>query len=209
LKTPHHDAEIAKRLISAYQGVESFVDYSNHFQLLIAVILTAQTTDAQVNRITPELFRQFPDAESLGAAPLSVLEGLVHSTGFFRMKAKNIKACASALIENFNSQIPKTIDELVTLPGVGRKTANVVVGHAFGQPSVAVDTHFGRVAYRLGLTNQKDPVKVEREIKSRISPDLQSDVSFSANAHGRAVCHARKPQCQGCFLDDLCPKMGL
>lgn len=204
-----NDVEIARRLIAAYGEVESFVDYFNNFQLLIAVILTAQTTDAQVNKITPELFRQFPDAESLSAAPISVLEELVHSTGFFRMKAKNIKACAVSLVEHFDSDIPETIEELVTLPGVGRKTANVVVGHAFGQPSVAVDTHFGRVAYRLGLTSQKDPVKVESEIKSRIAPDSQSALSLCTNAHGRAICHARKPQCEECFLYDLCLRAGL
>jgi endonuclease-3 len=176
--------EITHRLKKHYPSLKPFINYSNHFELIIAVILTAQ-------------------------AALEELENIIRPTGFFRVKAKSIKACAAMLQEDYNGEIPRSIEELIKLPGVGRKTANVVVGHAFDQPAIAVDTHFGRVAYRLGLTTYKDPVKVEKQVKRHIPPADQMPISQAANAHGRLICHARNPKCGECFLQDICPRRGL
>lgn len=188
-----------------YSGIKPFLDYKNHFELLIGVILTAQTTDAQVNRITPELFRRFPNAVSLAEAPLEELEEIIRSTGFFRVKAKNIRECARVLLEKYQGHIPESIEELIQLPGVGRKSANVVIGHAFDKPAIAVDTHFSRVAGRLGLCKSKSPAGIEKEVKALIPPAKQMLVSQSLNAHGREICKARNPRCEECFLKSGCP----
>jgi len=204
------DIEILyQRLSKRYSGLKSFINYSNHFELTIAVILTAQTTDAQVNKITPELFKKYPDAASLAAADIGDLEEIIRSTGFFKVKAKNIRNCAAMIHRDFHDSIPDKIEELIKLPGVGRKSANVIVGHAYDQPAVAVDTHFGRVAFRLGLTTFKDPVRVEKQVKKYVPPQWQMTISQAVNAHGRQVCHARKPRCESCFLADICAKRGV
>jgi len=192
-----------------YSDLAPFLDYRNHFELLIGVILTAQTTDAQVNKITPELFRRFPDAESLADAALEDLEEIIRSTGFFRVKARNIRECARQLVEKYQGEIPESIEELIQLPGVGRKSANVVVGHAFNQPAIAVDTHFSRVARRLGLCSSKTPGGIEKEIKALIPPADQMLVSQGLNAHGRRICKARDPHCDACFLKERCPSASL
>lgn len=196
--------ELIKTIKEHYSNIAPFLDYNNHFELLTGVILTAQTTDAQVNKITPELFRRFPDAASLAEAPLEDLEEIIRSTGFFRVKAKNIKDCARLLVKKYQGHIPESIEELVQLPGVGRKSANVVVGHAFNQPAVAVDTHFSRVATRLGLCHSKSPEAIEKEIKALIPPSEQMLVSQGLNAHGRRICKARLPLCKECFLQSRC-----
>lgn len=201
--------EITNALIKEYPDLKPFLDYRNSFELTIGVILTAQTTDAQVNKILPVLFQRFPNASALAMADLPELEEIIRSTGFFRMKAKNIKGCAAMLLEKFDGEIPERINDLVKLPGVGRKSANVIVGHAFDQPAIAVDTHFGRVSYRLGITTEKDPKKVEEQVKKRIPRKYHFGLSQSANYHGRVVCSARNPDCSNCFLLPLCPRKGL
>ena len=173
--------------------------------MLIAVILSAQCTDARVNLTTPALFAAFPTPQALAAAPLRLLERLIRSCGFFRMKAKNIKAASRAIVERFGGRVPRTMDELLTLPGVGRKTANVILATAYGQGAIAVDTHVLRVANRLGLAHAKTPEKVEQQLQRVVPQSQWSHVSHWLIFHGRQVCHARKPACASCVVVDLCP----
>ncbi len=189
----------------SYGTVTGFLSYASPFQLLIAVILSAQTTDDQVNRCTPELFRLYPDVRRLARAPLEDLEGLVHATGFFRTKAKNIKAAALYLMEHHEGRVPDTMDELVLIPGVGRKSAGVVLHQVFQKPAIIVDTHFGRVCRRLGFSNHEDPVRLEHEVASLFLASDWGDISMLLNLHGRRVCMARNPRCMDCFLQDQCP----
>ncbi len=198
--------EILQRLDSEYPVKESMLSYSNAFELSVAVALSAQTTDAAVNSVTPELFRRWPSAELLAAADTEELEAVIHRLGFFRQKARNLKAAASRISEEFNGNVPREIKDLVSLPGIGRKSANVIRAHIWDLPGIIVDTHFGRVCRRLGLTDQKDPVKVEREIEQIIPVEKWTDFSMTANYHGRKYCKARKPECNKCPLEDLCPK---
>jgi endonuclease III len=196
---------VHERLKEAIRDTRPLIVYDGPFQLLIAVILSAQTTDEQVNRVTPTLFARYPDAASLARASIDELEAIVHATGFYRTKAKHIRLAAAALVERFGGAVPQTVDELVTLPGVGRKSANVVVGACFGKPAVIVDTHFKRVTKRLGFTASDDPARVERDLVA-ITPDaIRYSFSMLVNRHGRTVCTARNPQCVGCVLADLCP----
>lgn len=200
---------IFTKICEHYTNLESMVNYNNGYQLLIAVILTAQTTDAQVNKITPELFAKYPNPKSLSNGAIENIELIIKSTGLYKNKAKNIKGCATKLISDFNEIIPEEIDELITLPGVGRKSANVIVGHLYNKPSIAVDTHFGRVSYRLGLTSSKDPKKVELELKKIVPENIQIRISQGINQHGRIVCKSRNPDCENCFLKHECAKQGL
>ena len=195
---------IADTLDSHYPPEIQFLHFKNSFELLIAVILSAQTTDEQVMRVVPALFDKFPTPEKMAKADIPVLEKLIHATGFFHAKAKNIKATSQKLLELYAGVVPSTIEELIKLPGVGRKTANVVVGTLFDKPAVIVDTHFKRVTYRLGLTRNTEPDKVEADIRKLLPPEKQYRFSMTANLHGRECCHARKPECDACLLKDLC-----
>lgn len=195
---------IADTLDSHYPPEIQFLHFRNSFELLIAVILSAQTTDEQVMRVVPALFDKFPTPEKMAKADIPVLEKLIHATGFFHAKAKNIKATSQKLLDMYGGVVPDTIEELVKLPGVGRKTANVVVGTLFDKPAVIVDTHFKRVTYRLGLTKNTEPDKVEADIRKLLPPEKQYRFSMTANLHGRECCHARKPECDACLLKDLC-----
>lgn len=179
--------------------------YRTDFELLIAVILSARTTDALVNRVTPALFAKYPDAEGLAHAAVSEVEQIVKPTGFYRMKAKNIVACANKLAGDHGGRLPATMEELVALPGVGRKTAGVILAVIHRKNAIIVDTHFGRVARRLGLTSQTEASKVEREIARRVDEHLWSSLSMLLNRHGRRYCTARSPKCCECPIAELCP----
>lgn len=180
------------------------LSYTNAFELLIAVVLSAQTTDAQVNKITPALFSRYPDSHALAGARQEEVEGLIHSTGFYRSKARNIIGASKVLVEDFGGRVPQTMEELVRIPGVGRKSAGVVLHHIFDKPAIIVDTHFGRVVRRLGLTAHEDPKRVEQDIAAQLDRAYWSEFSMTANLHGRALCHARKPRCSECFLLPWC-----
>lgn len=196
--------QIADSLDAHYPPEIQFLHFRNNFELLIAVILSAQTTDEQVMRVVPALFAKFPTPEAMAKADIPVLEKLIHATGFFHAKAKNIKAASQKLLELYDGVVPNTIEELIKLPGVGRKTANVVIGTVFDKPAVIVDTHFKRVTYRLGLTKSTEPDKVEADIRKILPADKQYRFSMTANLHGRECCHARKPECGVCILSELC-----
>jgi endonuclease-3 len=204
-KIKERAAAILKILDSLYPQVKPQLFYRNPFELLVATILSAQCTDNQVNRVTPGLFKRMRRPHDFAKTPVTEIEGLVRSTGFYRNKARNIKGCCEALIERHGGQVPRTLEELVALPGVGRKTANVVLGAAFDTPGVVVDTHVGRISGRLGLTKHKDPKKIELDLMRLIPRPEWSDVSLRLIFFGRATCTARKPKCPTCPLDHLCP----
>ncbi|CAN1208994.1 endonuclease III [Tumidithrix helvetica PCC 7403] len=198
--------EILIRLKRLYPDATCTLTYESPVQLLVAVILSAQCTDERVNKVTPELFRRFPDAPALAAADIEELTELVRSTGFYRNKAKNIKATATILVEQFGGEVPRRMEEIITLPGAARKTANVVLAHAYGiNAGVTVDTHVKRLTKRLGLTKHDDPLKVERDLISLLPQEDWENWSIRLIYHGRAVCDARKPACDRCELADLCP----
>lgn len=181
-----------------------FLEFKNPYQTLISVILSAQTTDRQVASIQEPLFSLYPTPDKLANASAAEVENIIRPVGFFKVKAKNIIGSAQMLVEHFGGEVPQTIDELLRLPGVGRKSANVVMGHCFNQPAIIVDTHFGRVVYRLGLTHSKNPQKVEEEIAFLLPASKHYRFSMAANLHGREICFARKPACEKCFLATLC-----
>lgn len=197
--------EILVRLKRLYPDATCSLDYETPVQLLVATILSAQCTDERVNMVTPALFAQFPTAEALAAADREELETLVRSTGFYRNKAKNIQGACQKIVSDFGGQVPKTMEELLTLPGVARKTANVVLAHAFGiNAGVTVDTHVKRLSGRLGLTKNTDPKKIERDLMKLLPQADWENWSIRLIYHGRAVCDARKPMCDRCELADLC-----
>ena len=196
-------------LARLYPGAEMGLTHSNPLELLVATILSAQCTDKRVNLVTPALFARYKTAKDFAEADPVELEGLVKSTGFYRNKAKNIRACGRLLVERFGGEVPRTLGELAGLPGVGRKTANVVLGDAFDTPGITVDTHVGRLSRRLGWTRHRDPVKVERVLMKLLPPADWTTVSHRLILHGRAVCHARKPRCEGCALSPHCPRVGV
>lgn len=198
--------KIALRLARAYPDAHCSLDFDSPFQLLVATILSAQCTDKRVNVVTGDLFRRWPDAAALADARQADVEAVIRSTGFFRAKARNILGCCRALVERHGGEVPRTLAELVKLPGVGRKTANVVLGSAFGEAAgVVVDTHVGRIARRLGLTKHTDAVKAERDLVAVL--DRRHWIAFSHQLieHGRTICAARTPRCDSCPLADLCP----
>ena len=197
--------EIIERLEIQYPEAECSLDYVDPLQLLISTQLAAQCTDARVNLVTPALFAQYPDAKAFAEADLHALEEMIRSTGFYHNKAKNIIACCRRLCQVYNGQVPGTMEELLSLAGVGRKTANLVLGDAFGQPAVVVDTHCIRLSTRLGLTLNKEQEKIERDLRKILPPDKSNDFCHRLVLHGRAVCSARKPKCERCTLADLCP----
>ncbi len=198
--------EIFRRLEHEYPDVRCELDYNSPFQLLAATILSAQCTDKRVNTVTPTLFARYPDPESLAAANPVELEALIKPTGFFRNKTKSLIGMAHALVNRFGGQVPRSMEELVTVPGAGRKTANVVLGTAFNQPEgVVVDTHVGRVSRRLGLVRADDPVRAERELMRLFPREDWTALSHLLIFHGRRVCVARRPRCAECVLNDICP----
>lgn len=201
---------VVRQLKKDYAGAECALNYETPFQLLIATILSAQCTDVRVNIVTKELFAKYPDADSMSRAPVKTLENLVKTTGFFRNKAKNIHSASRALADDFDGEVPKDLETLVALPGVGRKTANVVLGTAYGIPSgIVVDTHVGRLTKRMGLTDKGDAVKIERELMEVVPKKEWIDFSHRLIHHGRAVCAARKPKCESCHFLKFCPQIGV
>jgi endonuclease-3 len=200
---------IYRQLTKNYPNVRCELDYNSAFQLLVATVLSAQCTDKRVNQTTPALFKKYPNPKKMAKADLKDIQRLVKSTGFFRAKAKNIKALSNKIMEEFDGDVPSNLEDLITLPGVGRKTANVVLGHAFGIPGITVDTHFGRLSRRFGWSKQSDPVKVEFEVGELIPEKEWTNLSQRMIWHGRRVCHARKPACGACPLAKLCPSYGI
>ncbi|MBQ9511654.1 MAG: endonuclease III [Lachnospiraceae bacterium] len=189
------------------EQTETYLDYGTPFQLLVATILSAQCTDARVNMVTPALFKKYPDAKRLAKADIKDVEALVHSTGFYHHKARNIIACADAIVERFHGEVPETIEELTSLPGVGRKTANVVRGNIYKQDSVVVDTHVKRISYRLGFTNETDPVKVEYDLMKVLPKENWIRYNLQIIHLGRTICTSQRPKCSRCFLADICPSV--
>jgi len=203
-------AQVVRKLKRDYPDAVCALRHDNAFQLLVATILSAQCTDARVNIVTDELFARFATPAALAAAPLTKLERVIQSTGFFRNKAKNLKAMSERLVADHGGEVPRTMEQLVELPGVGRKTANVVLGTAFGLATgVVVDTHVARISRRLGLTEATDPVKIERDLMDQLPLPEWIDYSHRLIHHGRQVCKARKPLCDACGLAQDCPRVGV
>ena len=201
-------ARVQKWLSDAYPGSAQdlcALKYRNPYELLAATILSAQCTDEMVNKVTPNLFSRYPTAADLAHAKPLELEEFVHATGFFRSKAKNLMGMANALEDRFSGEVPSGLADLVSLPGVGRKTANVVRSVVFNEPGLPVDTHVSRLSNRLGLTTETDPVKIEHELNALVPPEDRGAFSLRLILHGRAVCVARKPRCRDCGLADICP----
>jgi endonuclease-3 len=200
---------VYRQLTKSYPNVRCELDYRTPFQLLVATVLSAQCTDKRVNQTTPALFKKYPNPKKMAKADLKDIQKLVKSTGFYRAKAKNIKALSNKIMEEFEGDVPSNLDDLITLQGVGRKTANVVLGHAFGIPGITVDTHFGRLSRRFGWSKQNDPVKVEFEVGKLIAEKEWTNLSQRMIWHGRRVCHSRKPACGACPIAKLCPSYGI
>ena len=199
---------INRVLAETYPDAHCELDFTTPLELSVATILSAQTTDKGVNQVTPTLFRKYPDAAAYAAADRAELEELIHSTGFFRNKANSLIKLGTKLVDDFDGEVPHTIKELVTLPGFGRKTANVVLGNAFGIPGITVDTHFGRLVRRWKWTDETDPVKVELAVNELIPKKEWTILSHRVIWHGRRICHARKPACGACPIARLCPAYG-
>ena len=197
-------AKIRRILKSAYPDVKTQLTHKNAFELLVATILSAQCTDRQVNAVTETLFKELKSPNDFVAVSKKRLESLIHSTGFYHNKAKNIKNCVRILITDYDGIVPDTLEKLIRLPGVGRKTANVVLGAVFGKPGIVVDTHVARISQRLGLTDYKDPVKIEFDLMDVIPRNEWNDFSLWLIYLGRSVCTARKPDCENCMLNHLC-----
>lgn len=200
--------QILDRLLAAYPDPRLALEYRTPLELLVAVILSAQCTDARVNQVTRQLFRKYRQAEDYAGADPRILEEEIRPTGFYRQKAKLLIACCKKLVEDFGGDVPRSLEAMLALPGVGRKTANMVLGNAFGIPGIAVDTHVLRVANRLGLAKSDDPGEVERELMRQIPRDRWVAFTNALILHGRNVCTARKPRCEACVLRDLCPWPG-
>ena len=206
---PARVAAVLDILERTYPTATTALDFGTPLQLLIATILSAQCTDARVNLVTPVLFAKYPDAASLATAPISDLEEIVRSTGFYRNKAKSIHACTTDIVAKHGGEVPRTLEELTALHGVGRKTANVVLGNAFGIPGLVVDTHVSRLAHRLGFTREIDPVKIEFALMPIVPQAKWTRFSHWLILHGRAICFARKPACSKCPLLSHCPRIGV
>jgi endonuclease-3 len=202
-------ARIHRSLGKLYPDAVCALHYNNPLQLLVATILSAQCTDVRVNLVTPGLFARYPNAQAFADAPLPELETAVNSINFFRNKARNIQACCRAMLAEHGGEVPQTLEELVTLPGIGRKTANVILGNAFAVPGITVDTHVGRLSRRMGLTTHDDPAKVEQDLMALLPRKDWIDFSHRMILHGRQVCHARKPLCADCTLQEFCPRVGV
>ena len=203
-------AEVNQRLKTAYPDAKIELDFNNAFELLIATILAAQSTDVRVNIVTKSLFRKYPDARAFASADLVEMETAVKQTGFFRNKARAVINCSKALVERHGGEVPRTMEELVELPGVGRKTANVILGNAHGiNAGVIVDTHVTRLSGRLGFTKHADPVDIEQDLMKIVPRDEWTAFANRLILHGRRICIARKPDCPNCVLNDLCPSAEL
>ena len=210
------DSETRKRARAVYRilsktnpDIRCELDFKNPLELIVATVLSAQCTDKRVNTITPALFKKYKTAKAYAGADIHQLEELVFQTGFYRAKARHIKGIGIRLLEEFNGEVPSTLEELITLPGVGRKTANVVLGHAFDIPGITVDTHFGRLSRRFGWTKEMDPVKVERIVGELIPQKEWTNLSQRMIWHGRRICHSRKPACGACPVAKMCPSVGI
>jgi endonuclease-3 len=203
-------ARAVYRILSkTYPEIRCELDYKNPLELIVATVLSAQCTDKRVNTITPALFKKYKTAKAYAGADIHQLEEMVFQTGFYRAKARHIKGIGIKLLEDFNGEVPSTLEELITLPGVGRKTANVVLGHAFDIPGITVDTHFGRLSRRFGWTKEMDPVKVERIVGELIPQKEWTNLSQRMIWHGRRICHSRKPACGACPVAKICPSVGI
>ena len=204
------EARAVYRILSkTYPEIRCELDFKNPLELIVATVLSAQCTDKRVNTITPALFKKYKTAKAYAGADIHKLEELVFQTGFYRAKARHIKGIGIKLVEEFNGEVPSTLEELITLPGVGRKTANVVLGHAFDIPGITVDTHFGRLSRRFGWTKEMDPVKVERIVGELIPQKEWTNLSQRMIWHGRRICHSRKPACGACPVAKICPSVGI
>jgi endonuclease-3 len=200
--------KIDRVLAQTYPDARSELDFHNAFELLVVTVLSAQTTDRRVNAVSPALFAAYPDAAAMAAADREKLEQMIQPTGFFRAKTESLLKLSQALVERYDGEVPATLEDLVTLPGVGRKTANVVLGNAFGIPGITVDTHFGRLARRFGWTEHTDAVKVEHEVGALFPKRDWTMLSHHLIWHGRRVCHARNPACGACTVARWCPSYG-
>lgn len=200
---------INKALAEKYPYAHAELDFRNPFELVVATVLSAQTTDVLVNQVTRILFARYPDARAMSEADPNELEAILQPTGFFRAKTKNVMALSTRLVDEYDGEVPGRLEDLVTLPGVGRKTANVVLGNAFGIPGITVDTHFGRLARRFGWTTSEDPVQVEFDVAGLFEPKDWTMLSHRVVFHGRRVCHSRKPACGACPVANWCPSYGL
>lgn len=196
--------KVKEYLDKTYGDAPCTLDYDDPFQLLVATVLAAQCTDARVNMVTPALFKKYPSVEAFAEADVSEVENLIRSTGFFRNKAKNIVACAQTLLERHNGEVPDTMEELIALPGVGRKIANLLLGDVFGKPCIVVDTHCKRITNLLGLTKNTDPTKIEMDLRKIVPPEYGALFCHQIVEHGRAICVARRPKCSECGMNEVC-----
>ncbi len=210
------DRETRKKAKALYRGlcktypeIYCELNFQNPLQLVIATVLSAQCTDKRVNLVTAKLFKKYKNVRAYAKAPIEEIEEIIYPTGFYHAKARHIKGLAEKIINDFGGEVPSTLDELITLPGVGRKTANVVLGHAFDTPGITVDTHFGRLSRRFEWTQSLDPVKVEHEVGELIPQAEWTNLSQRIIWHGRRVCHSRKPACGACTLAKICPSVGI
>ncbi len=200
---------VSRALAKLYPNARISLDFETPWQCLAATILSAQSTDAGVNRVTPRLFREYPDARAMAAADPRHVEELIVKTGFFRQKTRSLMGAAQKIVADYGGEVPSEMDELVKIPGVGRKTANVILGHIFGKPGFVVDTHVRRLAYRLGFTRKTDPAKIEIDMQKLIPAGHWTPFSMRLILHGRQVCIARKPQCEICAVAGDCPRIGV
>ncbi|WP_174220852.1 endonuclease III domain-containing protein [Borrelia turcica] len=198
---------IVNEALSRYPDVKPFLNFKNNYELLIMVILSARTTDNMVNKIAPNLFKRYGDFESLASANLIEVQKLIYRLGFYANKSKNIINCARMLLKNFKGIIPDNILDLISLPGVGRKTANVILGVVYNKPAIIVDTHFSRVVIRHGITLEKTPLKIELDLKNKIPSEKQYRFSMAINRHGRDICTSRSKDCKNCFLEKFAPRL--
>ena len=210
------DRETQKKAKALYRGlcktypeIYCELNFANPLQLVIATVLSAQCTDKRVNQVTAQLFKKYKNVRAYAKAPIEEIEEIIYPTGFYHAKARHIKGLTSKIISDFGGEVPSTLEELITLPGVGRKTANVVLGHAFDTPGITVDTHFGRLSRRFEWTQSMDPVKVEHEVGELIPQAEWTNLSQRIIWHGRRVCHSRKPACGACTLAKICPSVGI
>ncbi|MDS2171131.1 endonuclease III [Nesterenkonia sp. CL21] len=209
LATTRRVRKINRVLAETYPYAVAELDFENPFELLVATVLSAQTTDVRVNQVTPSLFARFPDAHAMAVADERELSELIRPTGFYKSKTRALLGLSQALVDEHDGEVPGRLEDLVKLPGVGRKTAFVVLGNAFGEPGLTVDTHFGRLARRLGMTEQEDPVKVERDVAALFDPKDWTMLSHRLIFHGRRVCHSRRPACGACPIARWCPSYGV
>lgn len=200
---------IFRALGKRYPNANCELDFNNPFQLIVATVLSAQCTDKRVNMVTPPLFKKYPTPKKMASAKILDLEEMIRTTGFFHNKARHIQGLSQKLLTDFDGEVPSTLEELITLPGVGRKTANVVLGHAFGVPGITVDTHFGRLSRRFEWSDSDDPEKVEKDVAELIPEKEWTNLSQRLIWHGRRICHARKPACGACPITNLCPSYGI